>query len=53
MMLAFLAFLICSATACEEGELHARTCAAGVAYLRDGLRAGQTLTIQSCIEGAP
>ncbi len=50
-----LAFTICSGTtvsfdACEEGEVRARSCAAAEAWVRAGMRAGQTLHVVHCGE---
>jgi hypothetical protein len=53
MMHAFLlAFTLCSTApgldACEEGEVRARSCAAAEAWVRAGMREGQTLHVASC-----
>jgi hypothetical protein len=55
-MVALLVFTICSASpdpaigwqACEEGEVRARSCEVALAYVRAGLRSGQTLHVSSC-----
>lgn len=57
MMHAFLlVFTICSVAmdpaigwfACEEGEIRARSCAVAEAWIRAGLRDGQTIHISTC-----
>ncbi len=47
-----LFFAICGASpgldACEEGHVAARSCEAAEAYIRAGLRPGQTLHVTGC-----
>ncbi len=50
-----LAFTLCSGVsnsfdACEEGEVRARSCAAAEAFVRGGMRPGQTLHLVHCGE---
>jgi hypothetical protein len=46
-----LLFLICPAEGamCEEGHVAHRTCAAGEAYMREGLQDGQSLHVTECL----
>lgn len=47
-----LLFTLCSTAsgldACEEGEVRAASCAAAEAWVRRGMREGQTLHVSSC-----
>jgi hypothetical protein len=57
-----LAIIVCSGLgmtaedappdACESGYVTARTCAAAEAWMRAGLRDGQTLIVQDCTPSA-
>lgn len=51
MHVAILLFALCAAgdpDDCEMGEIRARSCAAAEAYLRAGMRPGQTLFVWGC-----
>ncbi|UPY35509.1 hypothetical protein [Sediminicoccus sp. KRV36] len=51
---ALLSFIICGTAygldGCEEGRIEARSCAAAEAWLRAGLREGQSLRVLECRE---
>lgn len=48
--LVMLTFAICPASghSCEEGDVIARDCASAEAWVRAGLREGQSLTVHRC-----
>lgn len=50
---ALLVFILWGANGSpEEGEVRARTCAAAIAYVREGLQPGQTMHVVSCEVGS-